>query len=107
VGDRLENIKEVNNRFSRNKRRTYAGIQILDNQLALLYHGISESDYQHNKGNSEIQIFDFDMKPVARIKLPIIAITTYINQADGTLYAYNPLGDSEILYKFDVSGMLE
>jgi hypothetical protein len=107
VGDRLENIKEVNNRFSRNKRRTYAGIQILDNRLALLYHGISESDYQHNKGNSEIQIFDFDMKPVARIKLPIIAITTYINQADGTLYAYNPLGDSEILYKFDVSGMLE
>ncbi len=46
------------------------------------------------------------MKPCSRIKLPVIASAMYVDK-NGVLYAFNPLGDNEYIYKYDIKLMLQ
>ncbi len=106
VGSELDDVASMNNRWRGNIPRAYGGVQSWNDKLVFLYHGLTEKDYQSNNGQSELQIFDSDMKPYARIKLPIIASAMYIDK-EGILYAFNPLGDNEYIYRYDIKSMLQ
>lgn len=105
VGTESDDILSMDKRSRGDKPRAYGGVKLWKDKLIFLYHGIKEKDYQNNKGASELQVFDFDMKPVSRIKIPIIASAFHVDN-NGNLYIFNPLGDSEYIYKYNIINML-
>lgn len=105
VGSELDDVASMNNRWRGNIPRAYGGVQSWKDKLVFLYHGLKEKDYRSNSGQSELQIFDSEMKPYSRIKLPVIASAMYVDK-DGILYAFNPLGENEYIYKYDIKSML-
>lgn len=105
VGNKLDNIKSIGRKTRKNIPRAYGSGITWGNKIILLYHGLKECDYRSNKGNSEIQIFDTYFKPIARIKLPLIANSIHID-SKGILWALNYLGETESIYKFDISEFL-
>lgn len=106
VGSELDDINSMSSRWRGNIPRSYGGVQLWGDKLIFLYHGLKEKDYRDNIGHSELQIFDSDMKPCSRIKLPVIASAMYVDK-NGVLYAFNPLGDNEYIYKYDIKLMLQ
>lgn len=101
VGEALDNLDDADRTARKNKKRTYGGAQAFGDKLVFLYHGIREADYQGNEGASELQIFNLDFNPVARIELPIIAADFFIDN-DSVLYLFNPLGETEHIYRYDL-----
>lgn len=106
VGSSLDDVRAVDRAPRAEIPRSYGGIGLWRDKPVFLYHGLTEKDYQENKGSSELQIFDAGMQPLIRIKLPIIATAFYLDD-NGKLYLFNPLGDSEYVYRYDILEMLE
>lgn len=102
VGDKQTPVFEDNFIDRRKRLRAYGGAQILNDKLALLYHGLGEWDYQFNNGASELQIFDSEVNPVARLKFPCIIEGFFIDNS-GHLFGFTHLGDTETVYKWDIS----
>jgi hypothetical protein len=106
VGNELTPVPEDTQLNKLNRLNTYQTIQVTDKLVYFMYYGGKERGYYENEGNSEIQVFDASMNPVARIKLPIVAQGFYVSPK-GMLYALNPLGDSEYFYRWDISNIIK
>lgn len=105
VGKSLDKVHKDDFISRRNRTTNYDGVQKWNDYVLFLYSPTTERDFRENKGTSELQIFSNAMKPIARISLPILAQSFYINK-DGMLYAFNPMGDSETIYKWDISNFI-
>lgn len=73
--------------------------------MIFLYHGMSEQDYRDDSGSSELQLFGMNGDARIRIQLPVIATSFHIDNG-GRLYLFNPLGESEYIYRYDLSYIL-
>ncbi|MDE7459711.1 MAG: hypothetical protein K2M85_01340 [Paramuribaculum sp.] len=105
VGDHLDTV-EKETFFSRQNRTTnYDGIQQWNDYIFFLYSPTTEREFRANKGKSQLQVFDQDMKPVARIQLPVLIQSFYLNK-DGVLYGFNPVAETETLYRWDISDLI-
>lgn len=105
VGDHLDTV-EKETFFSRQNRTTnYDGIQQWQDYIFFLYSPTTEREFRANKGKSQLQVFDQDMKPVARIQFPVLIQSFYLNK-DGVLYGFNPVTETETLYRWDISDLI-
>lgn len=105
VGNHLDDVNKTNNLNKSEFPRAYGGIQQWKDKVVLLYHGISEKNYQSNIGNSELQIFSENMQPLMRIKLPEVINGFYIDK-DGELLMLISRKGNQNITKCNISNLL-
>ncbi len=105
VGDHLTPV-EKDGFFARMNRTTnYDGVQAWNDYVIFLYAPVKEREFMDNKGQSQLQIFTQKMQPVARIQLPLLISSFYLN-ADGVLFGFSSVGETETIYKWDISPLI-
>lgn len=106
VGSRLDNLLELGGIFGKDVPYTYSFGQTFDDCFVMLYHGLDKGDYYSGKGTSQLRFFSWNGEPLLRINVPLVAVSFHIDSI-GNLYLFTPFGETENVYKYDISSTLD
>lgn len=100
VGDELDDVIYADSR--RNHIRRYIRGQALDSCFVMLYSGVDKETFHKGEGESELQFFSWDGRPLMRVTLPVVASSFHIDSSGENIYIFAPGADGESLYRCDV-----
>lgn len=106
VGDRLDNVDEVDHRPKKLRHKYYGNILSYADYFVALYHDVSIMDYWMGNGKSELQFFDWSGRPLLCLKLPFMASSFFIFQ-NRYVYVFSNMGEEEVMYKYDCKETLQ
>lgn len=106
VGDRLDNIADVENTNRWSRKYTYGHLRTYPGFFAALYINEEEKIYQMGRVKLPvIQCFDWNGEPIAELKLNRQITSFDIDFVKGYLYTLDSLTDE--FYKYDIGDILK
>lgn len=89
------------------KRHKYYGyIVSYEDYFVALYNDVSYESYFKGDGDSQLQFFTWDGKPLLCIKLPCFVTSFFISKGR-YLYIFSNGGEEEMMYKYDCGELLQ
>lgn len=101
VGNKLQNIREVESAGIETTPRTYYDVHPYPNFFAALYVGATMDDFDEGKCEPPmIHLFNWSGKPIAKIQLPVNALLFDIDTKNNAVFVVD--NDSEKILRFDL-----
>lgn len=105
TSDKLDNINKVENMNSKDIIRRYTDVKSYDNLFIALYQGVSRKDFSEGECMSEFQVYDWNGKPVCRIKTDK-CISSFAVDKNGKLLGLDINSESETIFSWDLPEIL-
>lgn len=106
VGDRLDNLKEIEGQLNILLKSTYINGSAWDCGFGAVYSGHSAKDIQTGKAeSSEIQFFTWSGEPVYRCKFPFHITAFDMDTERLSIYVID--ADNDMLRKYDASPVMD
>ena len=105
MSDKLDNVNQIENMNSKDIVRCYTDVKSYGNLFIALYQGVSRKDFSEGDCKSEFQVFDWNGKPIARIRTDK-CISAFAIDKDGRLFGLDVNSESENILCWDLQKIL-
>lgn len=106
VGERLSNVNAIDKASKKEWIKFYGPMVVKDQYFAALYYNSTREEFLRGTMKKvDVQFFSWDGKPLLNISVPY-SITSFFIYQDKFLYVFSANGESERLYKYDISSAL-
>ena len=106
IGDHLMDVVETDKCPKIKRHKYYGYILSYEDYFVALYQNISYKKYFEGDGNSQLQFFTWEGKPLLCINLPYF-ITSFFISKGRYLYIFSNGGEEEVMYKYDCGEILQ
>ena len=106
VGDYLMDVVDTDKSPKIKRHKYYGYIVSYEDYFVALYNDVSYESYFKGDGDSQLQFFTWDGKPLLCIKLPCFVTSFFISKGR-YLYIFSNGGEEEMMYKYDCGELLQ